>query len=141
MGIDFDLISNQFKSDLSIHWFTDTLIIVLFFHFYHNVSNYIFLQRPEFDEIAIVGDKNGTGNGNTVTTGTSTTAETFRTGSTDLVTCPRIHSTKAISNAKIKTVKLTVVVVAGFLICSAPHTVFWLYMVFAGNHASNSCKY
>ena len=105
------------------------------------MPNYIFLQRPEFDEIAIVGDKNGTGNGNTVTTGTSTTAETFRTGSTDLVTCPRIHSTKAISNAKIKTVKLTVVVVAGFLICSAPHTVFWLYMVFAGNHASNSCKY
>ena len=50
------------------------------------MSNYIFLQRPEFDEIAIVGDKNGAGNGNnTVTTGTSTTTpETFRTGSTDL---------------------------------------------------------
>ena len=114
------------------------------------MSNYIFLQRPEFDEIAIVGDKNGgtgagngnNGNGNTVTTGTSTTTpETFRTGSTDLVTCPRIHSTKAISNAKIKTVKLTVVVVAGFLICSAPFTCVWLYVVFAENHASNSCKY
>ena len=36
------------------------------------------------------------------------------------VACPRSHSIRSISNAKIKTVKLTIVVVVGYLVCSAP---------------------
>ena len=33
---------------------------------------------------------------------------------------PRTHSTRNISRAKIKTVKLTIVVIAGYILCSAP---------------------
>ena len=36
---------------------------------------------------------------------------------------------KTISNAKVKTVKLTVVVVLGYTLCSAPWTIVQLYMV------------
>lgn len=53
--------------------------------------------------------------------------------------CPRSHSTRAISNAKIKTVKLTVVVVAGYLICSAPFVCIQLYAAF-GNPTINMSK-
>ena len=56
------------------------------------------------------------------------------------ITCPRSHSTRAISNAKIKTVKLTVVVVAGYLICSAPYVCIQLYVVL-GNPDSSISKY
>jgi hypothetical protein len=45
--------------------------------------------------------------------------------------CPRSHSIRTISNAKIKTVKLTVAVVAGYLICSAPFVFVQLYTVWA----------
>ena len=55
------------------------------------------------------------------------------------VSCPRSHSTRAISNAKIKTVKLTVVVVAGYLICSAPYVCIQLYVVL-GNPTINMSK-
>ena len=43
--------------------------------------------------------------------------------------CPRSNSMKTISNAKVKTVKLTVVVVLGYTLCSAPWTIVQLYMV------------
>ena len=56
------------------------------------------------------------------------------------VGCPRSHSTRAISKAKIKTVKLTVVVVAGYLICSAPYVCIQLYTIF-GNPTINMSKY
>jgi len=45
--------------------------------------------------------------------------------------CPRSHSIRTISNAKIKTVKLTVAVVVGYLICSAPFVFVQLYTVWA----------
>ncbi len=44
--------------------------------------------------------------------------------------CPRAHSIRTISNAKIKTVKLTIVVVLGYLCCSAPFVFIQLYAVF-----------
>merc|ERR1712113_989498 len=47
---------------------------------------------------------------------------------TDII-CPRSNSMKTISNAKVKTVKLTVVVVLGYALCSAPWTIVQLYMV------------
>ena len=47
---------------------------------------------------------------------------------TDII-CPRSNSMKTISNAKVKTVKLTVVVVLGYTLCSAPWTIVQLYMV------------
>ena len=56
------------------------------------------------------------------------------------IICPRSHSTKAISNAKIKTVKLTVVVVAGYLICSAPYICIQLYVVLAQKPDMGLCK-
>ena len=80
-------------------------------------------QRPESEEIAIVGSG-------------ASPAE-FRT-TTELVNVPRTHSTKAISNAKIKTVKLTVVVVAGYLLCSAPFVCIQLYTVFGKPSAYTS---
>ena len=83
------------------------------------------LQRPESEEIAIVGSG-------------ASPAE-FRT-TTELVNVPRTHSTKAISNAKIKTVKLTVVVVAGYLLCSAPFVCIQLYVAF-GKPSAYTSKY
>jgi hypothetical protein len=46
------------------------------------------------------------------------------------MSCPRSHSIRSISNAKIKTVKLTIVVVVGYLVCSAPFVCVQLYTVF-----------
>ena len=51
----------------------------------------------------------------------------------------RSHSIRTISNAKIKTVKLTVVVVVGYLVCSAPFVFVQLYTVW-GNPASKLRK-
>lgn len=50
--------------------------------------------------------------------------------------CPRSHSIRTISNAKIKTVKLTVVVVLGHLFCSVPYVFIQLYTVW-GNPDMN----
>ena len=52
---------------------------------------------------------------------------------------PRSHSIRTISNAKIKTVKLTIVVVAGYFICSAPFVCVQLYTVW-GNPNSKDRK-
>ena len=43
---------------------------------------------------------------------------------------PRTHSHKNISRAKIKTVKLTVAVIMGYILCSAPYVCVQLYAVF-----------
>ena len=43
---------------------------------------------------------------------------------------PRTHSHKNISRAKIKTVKLTVAVIAGYILCSAPFVCVQLYAIF-----------
>ena len=43
---------------------------------------------------------------------------------------PRTHSHKNISRAKIKTVKLTVAVIAGYVLCSAPFVCVQLYAIF-----------
>ena len=51
----------------------------------------------------------------------------------------RSHSIRTISNAKIKTVKLTVVVVVGYLVCSAPFVFVQLYTVW-GNPPSKLRK-
>ena len=51
---------------------------------------------------------------------------------------PRSHSSiRTISNAKIKTVKLTVVVVLGYFVCSAPFVCVQLYTVW-GNPGSKT---
>ena len=52
--------------------------------------------------------------------------------------CPRSHSTRAISKAKIKTVKLTIVVVVGYLIYSAPYVCIQLYASFSNPTVSMS---
>ena len=43
---------------------------------------------------------------------------------------PRIHSNRNISRAKIKTVKLTVAVIAGYIFCSAPFILVQIMVVF-----------
>ena len=43
---------------------------------------------------------------------------------------PRTHSHKNISKAKIKTVKLTVAVIMGYILCSAPFVCVQLYAIF-----------
>mgnify|MGYP001318735381 CR=1 FL=1 len=43
---------------------------------------------------------------------------------------PRTHSHKNISRAKIKTVKLTVAVIMGYILCSAPFVCVQLYAIF-----------
>ena len=54
--------------------------------------------------------------------------------------CPRSHSIRSISNAKVKTVKLTVVVVLGYMLCSAPFVCVQLYTVL-GNPSPGVSKY
>ena len=46
------------------------------------------------------------------------------------VLMPRTHSHKNISRAKIKTVKLTVAVIMGYILCSAPFVCVQLYAIF-----------
>ena len=43
---------------------------------------------------------------------------------------PRSHSTKNISKAKIKTIKLTMAVILGYIICSAPFCLAQIWSVF-----------
>ncbi len=43
---------------------------------------------------------------------------------------PRTHSVRGISRAKIKTIKLTVVVIAGYILCSTPFICVQLYSVY-----------
>ena len=53
---------------------------------------------------------------------------------------PRSHTTKNISRAKIKTVKLTVTVILAYIICSVPFILVQLWAVF-GSPPSSVCKY
>jgi len=79
-------------------------------------------------ERAVSVDSGGGGGG-----GSGSGANVSRTASGGIGggPCPRSHSIRTISNAKIKTVKLTVAVVAGYLICSAPFVFVQLYTVWA----------
>lgn len=52
--------------------------------------------------------------------------------------CPRAHSTQGISRAKIKTVKLTVSVIVGYIISSAPFTCVQLWGAWG---VITNCKY
>ena len=54
--------------------------------------------------------------------------------------CLRSNSIRSISNAKVKTVKLTVVVVLGYMLCSAPFVCVQLYTVL-GNPSPAVSKY
>ncbi len=53
---------------------------------------------------------------------------------------PRTHSIIGVSRAKIKTVKLTIVVIACYILCSAPFTCVQLYSVYA-DPGEGVCKY
>ena len=51
-------------------------------------------------------------------------------GSTSKMLRPRSHSNKNISKAKIKTIKLTMAVILGYIICSAPFCLAQIWSVF-----------
>ena len=51
-------------------------------------------------------------------------------GSTSKMLRPRSHSNKNISKAKIKTIKLTMAVILGYIICSAPYCLAQIWSVF-----------
>ena len=53
---------------------------------------------------------------------------------------PRSHSVKGISRAKIKTVKLTVVVIVGYILCSAPFICVQLWTAWDEEAAERVCK-
>jgi hypothetical protein len=53
---------------------------------------------------------------------------------------PRSSSIKGISRAKIKTVKLTVVVIVGYIVCSAPFICVQLWATF-GSPSEAVCKF
>ena len=52
---------------------------------------------------------------------------------------PRTHSTRNISRAKIKTVKLTIAVITAYILCSAPFTFVQILAVF-GSPSKEVCK-
>lgn len=51
---------------------------------------------------------------------------------------PRSHSTRTISRAKIKTVKLTIVVITCYIFCSMPYSCVMLWTVYSPNVATSS---
>ena len=52
---------------------------------------------------------------------------------------PRSHSTKNISKAKIKTIKLTMAVILGYIICSAPFCLAQIWSVFINPNIGKLC--
>lgn len=90
-------------------------------------SSWTWRDSPPDDLVSTAASRAATSA--TATTSASATTSAAATASTPKPHshCPRSHSIRTISNAKIKTVKLTVVVVLGYLACSAPFVFVQLY--------------